>query len=372
LSDRGRAGGESRLAGLLKNLALAALACAVVVVLAEVGLQLAAPIPISMQVDHLPDGYMRVRLHPDRVYRLASGGTCTINGQGYRHRGRIAVPKPAGCVRVVALGGSSTFSYHTGDEAIWTQVLEDSLRSRYGDGVEVVNAGVPGYSIVESTINYMTRVRHLVPDVVVVYHTWNDMKFFLSIEAGRYPGGGVYHRSRLKKFLRRFQLVQRVRILYNTTLREQRRENSFAVPDSTVRIAPDGPAHRWERRNFIDLARLVQVDGACVVFSTEAGLLNERTVDDPAVRRKAFVEYVGMPYRDVVTQWNAVDSLMADAAALTGATFIDVRAQVPSTLDDFIDHVHLTRQGNALVGRALFEAMTRSATLDSLFLTAHP
>lgn len=368
MHDRTR--GDHGGVALLKNLALTALACGVVFVLAEMALRLVAPIPISMEIDYLPDGHLGVRLQPDRKYRLASGGTCTINGQGYRHRGAIDVPKPPGCVRVVAVGGSSTFCYRTDDTGIWTQVLEDSLLARYGDGVEVVNAGVPGYSVFESTINYMTRIRRLAPDVVVVYHTWNDLKFFPSIEAGRLPRRGIFHRPRFKQFLKHFQIVQRARIFYNTTLRRRRRENSFSTPDASVHIAPDGPAHRWERHNFVDLGRLARGDGVRVVFATQAGLLNEETIEEPGVRRRAFVEYVGLPYRDVVAQWDAVDSLMADAAGDVGAIVLDVRAQVPSTLDNFFDHVHLTRRGNTLVGNALFDGMTHSAPLDSLFRTA--
>lgn len=92
---------------------------------------------------------------PDKVYSLRSGGRCTINNMGFRRMGDTSYHKRAGVVRIVAPGGSSTFSFHTDNENLWTAVLEQKL-------------------------NY--QIRPIRPDIVMVYHTWNDMKLFSPIE----------------------------------------------------------------------------------------------------------------------------------------------------------------------------------------------
>ena len=122
---------------VLKNAALLCVSGLLAVALAEVALRLFAPIPYSMKVEYKPDGFVGQRLVPKRRYRLADGGLCTVNSAGYRGP-EFEIPKPAGIFRIVALGGSSTFSYLTDDTEIWTQRLEDKLRARFGDSIEVI------------------------------------------------------------------------------------------------------------------------------------------------------------------------------------------------------------------------------------------
>ena len=77
----------------LASVLLVAASATVALVLAELFLRVFAPIPYSMKVEFLADPHVAFRLTPNRVYRLASGGRCTVNALGYRGR-EIEVPKP--------------------------------------------------------------------------------------------------------------------------------------------------------------------------------------------------------------------------------------------------------------------------------------
>ncbi len=98
----------------LKSTALFCVSALLAVAMAEVALRVFAPIPYSMKVEYEPDGFVGLRLVPNRRYRLADGGVCTVNEAGYRGP-EFEVPKPPKLFRIVALGGSSTFSYQTDD-----------------------------------------------------------------------------------------------------------------------------------------------------------------------------------------------------------------------------------------------------------------
>lgn len=115
-------------------------------------------------------------------------GKTAHNSLGYRDR-EFPVEKPAGTFRVVALGGSTTYTVNVEDnEKMFTRQLENILRDEYGyENVEVINAGVAGYDSFESLINLQFRALDLDPDLVIVYHGTNDVHNRL-VEAGMYRG----------------------------------------------------------------------------------------------------------------------------------------------------------------------------------------
>ena len=63
-----------------------------------------------------------------------------------------------------------------GNSATYPRQLEASLRKRFPLlGLDVINAGVSGYSSMESLINLQFRVLALEPDLIIIYHAINDV-----------------------------------------------------------------------------------------------------------------------------------------------------------------------------------------------------
>ncbi len=98
----------------------------------------------------------------------AAHGFVQHNSKGYR--GPEIGEKIAGRVRIVALGGSATYSISVRNPAdTWPALLERLL------GVEVVNAGVPYATSAEMLARYMFRDRYLSPEVVIIHAGANDI-----------------------------------------------------------------------------------------------------------------------------------------------------------------------------------------------------
>lgn len=96
------------------------------------------------------------------------------NALGWRGP-EIEVPKPDGVFRIVAMGASTTYGFTTPEESYPAQ-LQRTLRETYGyDQVEVVNAGVFGYTTFNTMVSLETRVLELEPDLVIIYHATNDV-----------------------------------------------------------------------------------------------------------------------------------------------------------------------------------------------------
>ncbi|MBI3087380.1 MAG: hypothetical protein HYY91_00615 [Candidatus Omnitrophica bacterium] len=116
-----------------------------------------------------PDSVARVDLRHPKVYRYNAAGL----------RGRPFEPvKPAEVFRVICLGESSTWGgyYLSSEEASWPAQLERELAARHPDRrIEVINAGLPGWTTYENLANLVTRLINYEPDVLIVYEMVNDL-----------------------------------------------------------------------------------------------------------------------------------------------------------------------------------------------------
>ena len=100
---------------------------------------------------------------------------------------RSRVAKTPGTIRILADGGSTTFDATvTADDSTWPAQLERLLVARHGPGsVEVLNAGVPGYAVVDNFIRLQSELYRLEPDIIVLLQGHNDLYYAL---VGSPPG----------------------------------------------------------------------------------------------------------------------------------------------------------------------------------------
>ncbi len=103
------------------------------------------------------------------------------NSKGLRDRREFAYEKPAGTLRVLALGDSHTQGYEVRQEATYAAVLERYLGA-HGVRAEVLNAGVSGFSTAEALAFLENEGHRYQPDVVVLGFYAND--FEDNIKAG--------------------------------------------------------------------------------------------------------------------------------------------------------------------------------------------
>ena len=104
-------------------------------------------------------------------------GKWRMNAVGTRGP-EVAAAKPAGVLRIVAVGASETFGLYESAGQEYPRQLEDTLRARGvagmcggRGGVAVLNAALAGMSLPTIAQDVETRLRRLSPDVVVIYPT---------------------------------------------------------------------------------------------------------------------------------------------------------------------------------------------------------
>jgi lysophospholipase L1-like esterase len=108
---------------------------------------------------------------PVLIWRPRSGQFSPFNPQGFRGP-LLDKPKPAGTLRIFALGDSNTFGWDVDEGVNWPAQLQQMFASS-PTRTEVVNAGVWGYSSFQG----LRRFRELLefePDLVLISFGAND------------------------------------------------------------------------------------------------------------------------------------------------------------------------------------------------------
>lgn len=299
----------------------------------------------------LPAERHQFRPHPylgyclNEAYRSADG-LDRHNALGFRGA-ELSRAKPAGVYRIACLGGSSTYTSAVKDWRLsFPDRLQEVLRGRYGrEEVEVINAGVPGYTSWESLINLQLRVLDLAPDLIVVYHGTNDVHARL-VPPDRYrrdgtgsrkpwdPGYRWWDRSAFLHYVgirldlsRRNELIHRTRLAY-----PEEAANATAWLDANPPV--------YFEENLSEMVALARRHGARLVMATWA--------HNPGKN-----DYAALPYYERGFEEN--NEAIRRVAAREDAPVYDFAAEMPLEDRYWADGRHVTEEG-ARVKAELFAA----------------
>lgn len=305
----------------------------------------------SLRYDYDPSYDWRVR---PGVY-LTEHGPIHVNAYGLRGPEPV-LPKPPGLLRVVCLGGSSTFNYDADDDGTWPALLEAWLRRDLGRPVDVVNGGTPGYSTYQSSQRLRAELLSFQPDLVLVYHLWNDLKLF-SIEdpqaaIASWEAHGRYNQASTTLAPSPFLDLLSTHSAFVTRLR-------FAwlgLRKRWLSLDLEGPTRQsldrrmtaagldFYRDNLDRIARDARGAGAAVAFVDQVLLVAPGS--PPSHRALIRYDYLGFDHEETLRAVAAARAAAREVAHAEGAAVIDTDA-FPRDLALLRDHVHLRDAGLA-------------------------
>jgi lysophospholipase L1-like esterase len=309
--------------------------------------------------------FERFRAHRHLGFCLAADyrkGNNRHNALGLRGE-ELAIGKPAGTVRIVCCGGSTTY----GEGVFYDYklsmpyLLEQVLRGE-GHQVEVINAGCPGWTTLETLINFETRLLELQPDYIVVCHGINDAltRIVWPHSAYRADYSGWLRRDEHVReaslletsTLARILLVESGRIqphgsimriigdapetCHTFTFQAQRRR--FAYPDGVFREVPiermmEANPPVFFERNLRSLMALAAAHGVRVVLATVA-----------FSRGFPLATYVGHPaFQAAIEQTNVIVRRFGQE---TQTEVVDFERELVAREMFIDDGMHFTEAGN--------------------------
>lgn len=162
-----------------------------------------------------------------------SGREITFTINSARKRGPEWSPKAApGALRVMAVGGSTTWGINNPDGATWPALLQADLARQLKRPVEVLNAGVPKQTMAGIMRELPDLIERFHPDAVLYYEAFNDAIYFASDYEQVNVLIGAFHQTWLGSLTRglHYRSVLYTSLLEKASFRRAR-EDRHVVPD---------------------------------------------------------------------------------------------------------------------------------------------
>jgi lysophospholipase L1-like esterase len=289
-------------------------------------------------------------------------------------------------VRIVTIGASTTASLNLTFNENWPGklglLLQQALPSQK---IRVINAAVPGFDTAQSIGNLALRVMPFRPDVVIIYHAYNDLK---AIRAERpfSPDYSHIHRRPYGYHDRPFFFVRWLNgsmfyVRARNKYRQMTQIISYRDRFKNDRRLSDIPAEaeRAFEQHLHTLIAIARAGGAQVVLSSFATLHDPTkdytkldTIAPLSVRQQHELDNImyftpGLALDGIfkgITRYNAV---LLQVAKKERTGWVDNARLIPHSDEYFVDRVHLSRAGAARMAENFLPVV-----LEQLRMAQHP
>jgi|GEM_PF-610402 len=301
----------------------------------------------------------------------AFGKQASFNALGYRSPER-PLARPPAALRILCAGGSTTFDLlAASDDRTWPWRLEQRLR-RQRPGVEVWNAGFPGWTSLESLISLALRDVDLGPALVVVYQGDNDLQ-----PGGYQPFDRQYEHGHAELTLQplgfdRPPLPWRAR-----SVLLERLAAAWARPgDPWSSLDPRQPRHPrlapgaagTFARNLRSLVAVARAHGARVALVTQTIRIRRRQRADDL---KYLAQWLpGLVPEAAPGELEQLNAALRGMHGEEGVQVVDAAAQVGWQDEDFGDPLHFSDRGSERFADYLATALALPAAAPASGLAA--
>lgn len=290
----------------------------------------------------------------------------------------VSYQKESNEIRIAMVGASTTASINLSYEDNWPGQIQKMLRKKFpGRKITIINAAVPGYDTAQSIGNLSLRVMPFKPDIVIIYHAYNDLKVIgpgqqfkpdyshiHNTAYGFHPAPPIY-----KAWLEKSMLYVRTR----NKFREANKD--LALLEGLDQSGRMSEIPEIARQTFEDhirsLIAIAGSGGAKVVLSSFA------TLHDPQlnygsrevykalsqIEQMELVNIVsftpGLSCEGVFKGINLYNRTLADIAKDTGVGWVDNAKLIPHDERYFVDRVHFSSEGASLMAQNLLPVLEK-------------
>jgi len=331
---------------------------------------------------------------PFLQFRPTESYTSNINSYGFRGE-EITKKKPNGTYRIFILCGSTVLNKVTPFEQSAPRILETNLRKTYPDQkIEVLNAGVDGYTSEHSLIQFLFKIKDFDPDLIIMWHGINDWYYscspserargtfqsdyshFLSADAAMAydhfkPQPLISFKLISYDFY--FKLIKNYWFtdIYDRQLQKFLQEGAYYSDAYThkqydLQSTPSLESYKRNIKYFIDDAAASKID---LIIGNQPFLYKQNLTKEelsriqfPIIQCTRNGKYPSI--RSVLKTMNEFNENTKDIAALKNTHFIDLESKIPKNLKYFTDDVHYTILGNRKIADSLLQYIKENQIIE--------
>jgi lysophospholipase L1-like esterase len=267
-----------------------------------------------------------------------------INQHGFR--GPDFPAEKGGAYRILALGESTTFGITLCEEDIpWPDLLQRRIVERFNPDrpVQVINAGIPSYTLQMNLERLHRRLLSFQPDLIISYHGKNGFDWLIPSIPPVTGAPLPHYQARPVKLLG--DVEYRAKILLYRWNRIQPSPRS----DPEIHLGDNPYAHAY--RELIGLARSNNLHLVMANYSMAVNTNSD--IDVIGFYRAAFPE-VQQTIRANELHTQLVRQL---AKENPDVIFVDTHPRLDGQHDKFIDLVHFTQEGRDDMAEMMFNAI---------------
>ena len=281
----------------------------------------------------------------------------------------FAVDKVDNEIRIATVGGSTTANLNLDYSQNWPGQLVEHLRKSIPERkITVANGGTPGFHTSQSIANLALRLMPLSPDVVVIYHAYNDLKA-IALDGTFSPDYAHIHRKPFG-FIQRPPLWEQwlAHSMAYVRIRNRARRINELERDLTPAARLDTPpaeAVRTFERNLRSLIGIAHAGGADVVLVTFVTMFErDAPWDDGDYLRSLPARYraelsnllrftPGLSVYGVMRSLAVYNDVIRRVAEDTQVAMVDLAKTLPRRKAYFVDRVHFSVTGAQAFAHAI-------------------
>lgn len=289
---------------------------------------------------------------------------------------QLTYNKSPGQIRIATVGGSTTANLNLSYRDNWPGYLGLLVQKAFPDKeIQVINAGIPGFDTAQSIGNLALRVMPFKPDIVIIYHSYNDLKAIRKQNQFK-PDYAHIHRKpfgyrKPPHWIVRLCNHSMLYVRLRNWLRDLKMKNVSASGkkvnwrnENRLSEIPDHAANTF-KQHVQALVAIAKAGGAQVVLSSFATLHNldinlkrlENIKNLPSLKKEELLAIAHfIPNLTVETTFAGIkkyNRILENVAVQTGVGWVDNAAEVPHEEKYFVDRVHFSRHGAELMARNL-------------------
>jgi len=315
----------------------------------------------------------------------------SLHINSFNFRGdEIKREKDKNTFRIFVLGGSTVLNAGVSYSNSFGKLLQDKLTKEYPNKkIEVLNAGMDGFTTEHSIIQYLFYIKDFKPDLIITWQGINDM--YYSCTGNFFTKGGyqedyshqlgslavpirqyfsdtnlplsVHFHLVTFDFLRHiftYNFYSDINPLLNTNV---------AIKLSELKLNPykptsmkNFPSINSYKRNLLTLTNIIKNDNVPLIIGNQAFLYTE-SANNPKIPFQWYMQrncLKGQNYPDTKSLINGIqlfNKVTKEVSNETNNKFVDFEKEIPKTKEYFFDDVHTTEKGNSKMSEILFQTI---------------